>query len=91
MTLSREASHAALVVRLLLEDTPPRAAVAALDWATLLQVTERSGTLIRTVDRLAALGEPAPAFVTTAVERERQRVREAFELARIHANCPLFF
>jgi len=82
MTLSREASHAALVVRLLLEDTPPRAAVAALDWATLLQVTERSGTLIRTVERLAALGEPAPAFVATAVERERQRVREAFELAR---------
>ena len=88
MTRSREAPHAALVVRLLLEDTPPRAAVAALDWTTLLQVTERSSTLIRTVERLAALGEQAPAFVATAVERERQRVREAFQLARrIAAAC----
>jgi len=87
MTLSREASHAALVVRLLLEDTPPRAAVAALDWTTLLQVTERSSTLIRTVERLAALGEPAPAFVATAVQRERQRVSEAFALARRVADA----
>ena len=82
MTRSREASHAALVVRLLLEDTPPRAAVAALDWSTLLQVTERSSTLIRAVERLTALGEQAPAFVAAAVERERRRVREAFDLAR---------
>jgi len=86
MTLSREASHAALVVRLLLEDTPPRAAVAALDWSTLLQVTERSSTLIRAVERLTALGEQAPAFIAAAVERERRRVSEALELARRIAN-----
>jgi hypothetical protein len=88
MSLAPEAAHAALVVRLLLEDAPPRAALAALDWSTLLRVAERSSTLVRVVDRLAALGQQPPVFVAAAVERERQRVREALDLVtRIEDVC----
>lgn len=88
MKRATEAAYATLVLRLLLDDTVPRAALNDLDWATLLRVTQRSGTLVRAAARLAALGVTAPTFVAAAVEQERQRVAEAFELVHhVTAAC----
>jgi len=72
--------HAQLVLKLLLGEAVPPAALAAVDWARLAQLAERNAVAIRVAEQLAALGLHPPAALAQAVERERGRARAALDL-----------
>lgn len=53
---------------------------AWLDWDILLDVARANAVLVRTAERLAALGVSGPEWFVAAVASERQRIRAALEL-----------
>jgi hypothetical protein len=81
-----EERYADLVLKLLLGETVPAAALPSVDWRLLARLAERNTVLLRLAGRLAALGlQPPPAF-TQAAEHERARARAALDaLQRITA------
>ena len=80
MTVPDEQAHARLILRLLLDGD--RAGVEGIDWDALLPLARTNGVLIRTAGRLAEQGVAPPPAFAESVERERQRVRDAFTLVR---------
>ncbi len=78
-----EQRHAALALRLLLDQggSPPPG--TTIDWRLLLALAERNTVLVRLAARLDQAGLQPPAFFTTAVERERERARKACTVMRL--------
>jgi len=85
---TREERYAHLVLKLLLGEAVPTAALAAVDWSLLARLAERNTVLIRLAERLAALGLRPPLAFTQAAAHERARARAALDvLQRIGAAC----
>jgi hypothetical protein len=80
VTALDEAAYGRLLLRLLLDGD--HAAVAPVDWDTLLHLARNNGVLLRIADRLAKGGAALPTAFADGVARERERVRDAIALVR---------
>ncbi len=82
MNQQGERRHAAWVLRLLLDRRAAADDASSLDWDVLLAVARGNGVLVRTTERLAALGVRVPARFAAAVAQERERIRSTLKLVR---------
>jgi hypothetical protein len=83
-------THAAFILRLLLDDGGARGAEGAggPGWEGLLRTARRNVVLVRVADRLAAAGADVPEFFAEAARRERRRSRAVVELVgRVGRAC----
>jgi hypothetical protein len=83
MIHTAEQRHAALAMRLLLDQGGSPAPGTTIDWRLLLALAERNTVLVRLAARLDQAGLQPPAFFTTAVERERERAQKACTVMRL--------
>jgi hypothetical protein len=74
--------HASWVLRLLLDTSAAADPTGNVDWDVLLDMARTNSVLVRTAERLAALGVPVPGPFADAAARERQRVGSTLELVR---------
>ena len=77
-----ERRHASWVLRLLLDPSAATNPLDNVDWDLLLDIARSNSVLVRTAERLAALGVRVAEPFAAAVAHEQQRVRSMLDLVR---------